>query len=48
MRVVKKLYHGFPTCTGVNPLAKARGLSPGTGGKTMVLTITQTMAARVL
>ena len=34
--VVKYLYDGFSACTGGNPLAKARGLSPRTGGQTMV------------
>ena len=33
---IKKLYHGLSTCTGDNPLAKARGLTPRTGGQTMV------------
>ena len=33
---MKYLYHGLSTCTGDNPLAKARGLSPRTGGQTVV------------
>ena len=32
---IKQLYHGLSACTGDNPLAKARGLSPRTGGQTM-------------
>ena len=31
-----KLYHGLSACTGDNPLAKARVLSPRTGRQTMV------------
>ena len=33
---VKYLYPDLSACTGDNPLAKARGLSPRTGGQTMV------------
>ena len=33
---IKLLYHGLYACTGHNSLAKARGLSPHTGGQTMV------------
>ena len=35
---IKYLYHGLSTCTEDNPLAhlKACGLSPRTGGQTMV------------
>ena len=33
---IKYLYHGLSACTGNNPLAKARGLSPRTGGQTAV------------
>ena len=29
-----KLYYGLSACTGDNSLAKARGLSPRTGGQT--------------
>ena len=31
---IKQLYHGLSTCTRDNALAKARGLSPRTGGQT--------------
>ena len=37
---MKYLYHGLSTCTGDNPLAKARGLSPHTGGTNHSFTIT--------
>ena len=33
---IKQLYHGLSACTGDNPLAKARGSSPRTGGQTMI------------
>ena len=33
---IKLLYHGLSACTGDNPLAKARGLYPRTGGQTML------------
>ena len=33
---VKLLNRGLSACTGDNPLAKARGLSPRTGGQNMV------------
>ena len=33
---IKQLFHGLYTCTGKNSLAKARGLSPRTGGQTVV------------
>ena len=33
---IKYLHHGLSACTGDNPLAKNRGLSPRTGGQTMV------------
>ena len=33
---IKSLYHGLSACSGNHPLAKARGLSPRTGGQTMV------------
>ena len=33
---IKHLYHGLSACTEDNPLAKARGLSPRTGGQTIV------------
>ena len=33
---IKQLYHGLSICIGDNPLAKACGLSPFTGGQTMV------------
>ena len=33
---IKWLYHGLSACTEDNPLAKARGSSPRTGGQTMV------------
>ena len=31
---IKESYDGVSTCTGDNPRAKARGLSPRTGGQT--------------
>ena len=35
---IKQLYHGLSTCTGANPLAKARALFPRTCGQTVVHT----------
>ena len=32
---ITQIYHGLSTCMGDNPLAKASGLSPHTGGQTI-------------